>query len=149
MQFTVIALATAFLGLQGATAIPQSPGSRNAAIISRAQKESTCGNAHLSCCESTDESVSITKEEGEGLLHLLGGTRNVLSDGLLGKYSGCSSLASVQGIVGAGGGQGLVSGQCNNHVACCDAGENELVGTNSKQNGLANVAVPCVPVQVL
>ncbi|KAL4757719.1 uncharacterized protein BDW70DRAFT_163298 [Aspergillus foveolatus] len=162
MQFTITSLiAIAVLGLQMASAAPYAPGSSNAAIISQAQEQNTCGNAHLSCCESTDNSVSLTQEEEEGLLHLLGGTSSVLSDGLLGKYSGCSSLASVEGILGAGGGQGLVSGQCNNHVACCDAGDNELVGflktraavlkPDSKgiQNGLANVAVPCVPVQIL
>ncbi|KAL4899611.1 hypothetical protein BDW74DRAFT_183568 [Aspergillus multicolor] len=150
MRFTLTTVLATILAT--ATAIPHAPapvpahGSNsdltgNAALISQAQSENKCGNAHLSCCESTDNSVSISEEEKLGLLDLLGGRSDLLNN-LLGKYSGCSSLASVEGIVGAGGGQGLVSGQCNNHVACCDAGDNQLTG-------VLNVAVPCIPVNVL
>ncbi|KAL4936432.1 hypothetical protein BDV06DRAFT_93194 [Aspergillus oleicola] len=125
--------------ISAALAMPQPNGP--AVEQNTALSKDTCGSAQLSCCESTDKSVHLTQEEEEGLLHLLGGGSNVLSDGVLGKYSGCSELVSVNALLGAES-NGLVSGQCNNHVACCNAGPQEL-------DGLANVAVPCVPVNVL
>ncbi|KAL4971910.1 hypothetical protein BDW66DRAFT_163304 [Aspergillus desertorum] len=131
MQFKVTGLlATAVLGLQGPSRSPTPPGSSNAAIILEAQKRSTCANAHLSGCKRT-----IT--------------------------AACLVMASVEDFVSTGGGQGLVGGQRNNYSSCCDAGENELVAFLGRcvavlsssltvtQNGLANVARPCIPVQVL
>ncbi|KAL4864381.1 hypothetical protein BDV12DRAFT_176252 [Aspergillus spectabilis] len=90
-----------------------------------------CGNAELSCCEDIDETSIVSEEEEASLLKLL--SNDVLSNGVLGKYRGCSALASLQGTVG---------GQCNNHVACCNGGDNEI-------NGLVNVAIPCLPISLL
>ncbi|KAL4793687.1 hypothetical protein BDV19DRAFT_366085 [Aspergillus venezuelensis] len=130
-----LALATLFAAT--ALAAPGAPSLTQNTALSK----DTCGSAQLSCCDSEDNSVSITKEDEEGLLHLLGGGASVLSDGVLGKYSGCSELIPVNALIGAEG-NGLISGQCNNHVACCNAGP-------QTQDGVVNAAIPCIPVNVL
>ncbi|KAL4920042.1 hypothetical protein BDW62DRAFT_199132 [Aspergillus aurantiobrunneus] len=128
--FTVAALLATTV-----TAMPHAPSMD----IQQTQKQ--CGRAELSCCDSVDNSTPLTHQEHESLLDLLGGSLSgALSNGGVGKFGGCSSLASVDGVLGTDG-KGLVGGQCNNHVACCDAGDNDI-------NGLVNVAIPCVPVNV-
>ncbi|KAL4933261.1 hydrophobin family protein [Aspergillus undulatus] len=103
--------------------------------------QNSCAKAQLSCCDTIEKKTEITQEEEEGLLSLLNGGSSI-ANGLLGKYSGCSALlSSVNGLIGADG-KGLVGGQCNNHVACCNT------GPGGDQDGLANVAIPCIPVQV-
>ncbi|KAL3463886.1 hypothetical protein BJX64DRAFT_255803, partial [Aspergillus heterothallicus] len=97
---------------------------------SETQDGNTCGRAQLACCaELSDEEVS--REDEDSLLNLLGNA-DVLSNGVLGRYRGCSGLVSLQSAVG---------GQCRNNAACCDAGDTEL-------NGLVNIAIPCLPINL-
>ncbi|KAL3452765.1 hypothetical protein BJX65DRAFT_302672 [Aspergillus insuetus] len=121
---TLLAAATAL-------ALPtEHPGTGTETSTTETQDGYTCGRAQLACCPD-QESTSISREEEDSLLNLLGGS-DVLANGVLGRYRGCSGLASLQSAVG---------GQCNNNAACCDAGDTEL-------NGLVNVAIPCLPINL-
>ncbi|PTU19679.1 hypothetical protein P175DRAFT_0534132 [Aspergillus ochraceoroseus IBT 24754] len=96
------------------------------------QTQNICGKAQLSCCNALDSSAHVSKDEENDLLALLGeGLLN--NGGVLGKYHGCSPLVSLVGNIGE---------QCDNHVACCN-------DVSSNNNGVVNVVVPCLPVNVL
>ncbi|KAL4877985.1 hypothetical protein BJY04DRAFT_221558 [Aspergillus karnatakaensis] len=128
-------LTVAALFAAAAVAMPYAPGSPLTGTTP--SSAGTCGNAQLSCCDTLDQNAVVTEDESASLLDLLkGADLDVLSDGVLGKYSGCSALASVEVI------EGTVGGQCNNHAACCNGGDGDI-------NGLVNVAVPCLPINVL
>ncbi|KAL2856443.1 hypothetical protein BJY01DRAFT_242778 [Aspergillus pseudoustus] len=124
-----LALATLFAA--AAIAMPTDCTAPSTSIEqSTTQTENTCGRAQLACCPDAS-SEDVSREERASLLNLLGNS-DVLSNGVLGRYRGCSGLVSLQAAVG---------GQCNSNVACCNTGDNEF-------NGLINVGIPCVPINL-
>ncbi|KAI1841268.1 hypothetical protein JX266_012504 [Neoarthrinium moseri] len=132
MQFkllTIVGFAAAVLAApQVGTDIPSIPGD-----LTVGQADAICGSdTSLSCCNKVDQSgdaISIA----DGLLSGLLG--NALSGGL-GLFDGCSKLSLPLGIVGGGVGD-LLNSQCKQTAACCQ-------GTDSDQDGLVNVGLPCV-----
>ncbi|KAL2809433.1 hypothetical protein BJX63DRAFT_405846 [Aspergillus granulosus] len=127
-----LALATLFAAV--ALAMPAdhhgSEGDSGSEGHNDSQPGYACGQAQAACCPDLNRE-DITREQEGALLDLLGNSD--IAPNLLGGYRGCSSLVSLQNTVG---------GQCNNHVACCNAGDTEL-------NGLVNIAIPCLPINLL
>jgi hypothetical protein len=75
--------------LATALAFPTSPaGTGTEASTTENQDGNTCGRAQLACCPDL-EATSISREEGDSLLNLLDGS-DVLANGVLGGYRGCS-----------------------------------------------------------
>jgi hypothetical protein len=87
-------LILSILAAATALAFPtEHPGTGTETSTTEAQDGNTCGRAQLACCPD-QESTTISREEEDSLLNLLGGS-DVLANGVLGQYRGCSGCKCI------------------------------------------------------
>ena len=135
MKFFAVAAAFAAT----AVALPNANGPhKDPKQLTLEQAQNTCGKAQVSCCNKKIESGD-SKESNSGILSgilndLLGGNNG---EGIA-LFDQCSKL-DIPILALAD----LLNDKCKNNVACCDA-------TNAEaENGLVNVALPCIQIQDL